>query len=288
MSITFDQVSYIYQPNTPFAHRSLSDVSLMIDNGDFMAVIGHTGSGKSTLIQHMNALLKATHGRVSVDNFVIEETTKDTQLKPLRQKVGIVFQFPEGQLFEETVLKDVMFGPLNFGVSKELAYQKAVEALQLVGIDETLFERSPFELSGGQMRRVAIAGILAMQPDILVLDEPTAGLDPQSRLRMMQLFKQLHENGMTVVLITHQMNDVWDYANKVALLNKGKLVYCGDVPTLFSDDTLLEAHHIDRPNVLQLAHNLKQKGIILSQSHYTTDTLMTELSSLLKGGNDVR
>lgn len=288
MSITFDQVSYIYQPNTPFAHRSLSDVSLMIDKGDFMAVIGHTGSGKSTLIQHLNALLKATHGRVSVDDFVIEETTKDTQLKPLRQKVGIVFQFPEGQLFEETVLKDVVFGPLNFGVSKELAYQKAVEALQLVGIDETLFERSPFELSGGQMRRVAIAGILAMQPDILVLDEPTAGLDPQSRLRMMQLFKQLHENGMTVVLITHQMNDVWDYANKVALLNKGKLVYCGDVPTLFSDDTLLEAHHIDRPNVLQLAHNLKQKGITLSQSHYTTDTLMTELSSLLKGGNDVR
>lgn len=288
MSITFDQVSYIYQPNTPFAHRSLSDVSLMIDKGDFMAVIGHTGSGKSTLIQHLNALLKATHGRVSVDDFVIEETTKDTQLKPLRQKVGIVFQFPEGQLFEETVLKDVVFGPLNFGVSKELAYQKAVEALKLVGIDETLFERSPFELSGGQMRRVAIAGILAMQPDILVLDEPTAGLDPQSRLRMMQLFKQLHENGMTVVLITHQMNDVWDYANKVALLNKGKLVYCGDVPTLFSDDTLLEAHHIDRPNVLQLAHNLKQKGITLSQSHYTTDTLMTELSSLLKGGNDVR
>ncbi|QTU82833.1 energy-coupling factor transporter ATPase [Carnobacteriaceae bacterium zg-C25] len=288
MSITFDQVSYIYQPNTPFEHKSLNDVSLTISEKDFVAVVGHTGSGKSTLIQHMNALLKPSQGAVSIDAFQITPETKDKQLKPLRQKVGIVFQFPEAQLFEETVLKDVMFGPLNFGDTPEMAKQKAIDALQLVGIDETLFERSPFELSGGQMRRVAIAGILAIQPDVLVLDEPTAGLDPKTRDYMMNLFHRLHrERELTIVLVTHQMNDVVTYANRVILLNQGNLMFDGPVDALFANEAFLKEHHIGLPHSLQFVKNLKEKGVHFSKNYYTTETLVDELVLRL-GGDNVR
>lgn len=288
MPITFDQVSYIYQPNTPFEHKSLSDISLTIAEKEYIAIIGHTGSGKSTLIQHMNALLKPSAGKVTINDVIITPDTKEKQLKPLRRKVGIVFQFPEAQLFDETILKDVMFGPLNFGDSPEVAKQKAADALQLVGIDESLFERSPFELSGGQMRRVAIAGILAVQPDVLVLDEPTAGLDPKTREQMMRLFERLYrERDITVVLITHQMNDVAQYASKVALLNQGELVFYGNVSTLFTNEELMQKYPIDLPYPLQLAKNLTQKGVTLSKNYYTTEELIDELIARI-GGAHVR
>lgn len=277
MPITFEQVSYIYQEGTPFEHKSLQNVSFQLKEKDFLAVIGHTGSGKSTLIQHMNALLKATSGRVDVDGTVITAETKDKNLKPLRQKVGIVFQFPEAQLFEETVLKDVMFGPLNFGSSPEQAREKAVNALALVGIDEMLFERSPFELSGGQMRRVAIAGILAMEPDVLVLDEPTAGLDPRSRLKMMTLFKKLYdERQISVVLITHQMNDVLNYANRVLLLETGEVVFDGSPSELFKRLDLSK-YHIDLPDVLAFREKLVSKGLMITDNITTTKQLIDEV-----------
>lgn len=287
MPITFEQVSYIYQPQTPFEHTSLQEVSFQLQERDFLAIIGHTGSGKSTLIQHMNALLKATSGRVDIDGTVITAETKDKNLKPLRQKVGIVFQFPEAQLFEETVLKDVMFGPLNFGSSPEHAKEKAIEALRLVGIDEALFERSPFELSGGQMRRVAIAGILAMEPSVLVLDEPTAGLDPRSRLNMMTLFKQLYdEKQISVVLITHQMNDVLNYANRVLLLETGKIVFDGSPSELFRRSDLSQ-YHIELPDVLHFKERLVSRGIAVSDYITTTKQLIDELLEQT-GGKDAR
>lgn len=287
MPITFEQVSYIYQIATPFEHQSLRDVSFQLKEHDFLAIIGHTGSGKSTLIQHMNALLKATGGRVDVDGTIITSETKDKNLKPLRQKVGIVFQFPEAQLFEETVLKDVMFGPLNFGISPEEAKEKAIDALRLVGIDETLFERSPFELSGGQMRRVAIAGILAMEPSVLVLDEPTAGLDPHARLKMMTLFKKLYdETKISVVLITHQMNDVLNYANRVLLLETGKIVFDGTPNNLFKRSDLSH-YHIELPDVLEFRQRLVSRGFSVSDSVTTTKQLIDELLDQV-GGNDAR
>lgn len=287
MPITFEQVSYIYQPNTPFEHKSLQDVSFQLNEQDFLAIIGHTGSGKSTLIQHMNALLKATSGHVDIDGTIINAETKDKNLKPLRQKVGIVFQFPEAQLFEETVLKDVMFGPLNFGSSPEYAKEKAIEALRLVGIDEALFERSPFELSGGQMRRVAIAGILAMEPTILVLDEPTAGLDPRSRFKMMSLFKQLYdEKQISVVLITHQMNDVLNYANRVLLLETGKIVFDGSPSELFKRSDLAQ-YHIELPDVLEFRESLMSKGLVISDNVTTTKQLIDDLLER-QGGNYAR
>lgn len=288
MPITFEQVSYIYQPQTPFEHKSLKNVSFQLQEQDFLAIIGHTGSGKSTLIQHMNALLKATSGRVTIDDTVITAETKDKNLKPLRQKVGIVFQFPEAQLFEETVLKDVMFGPLNFGSSVEQAEEKAIEALRLVGINEALFERSPFELSGGQMRRVAIAGVLAMEPNVLVLDEPTAGLDPRSRLNMMTLFKQLYdEKQMSIVLITHQMNDVLNYANRVLLLESGKIIFDG-APTKLFKRSDLATYHIELPDVLQFKERLVSNGLFISDEITTTKQLIDELFLKQNGGKDAR
>ena len=204
MDIRFEQVDFTYQPNTPFEHRALFDINLAIKEGSFTALIGHTGSGKSTLLQHLNALLKPTKGTVNIGERVITPQTDNKNLKPIRKKVGIVFQFPESQLFEETVEKDIAFGPKNFGVSLEEANQIAKDTLKLVGLDESYLERSPFDLSGGQMRRVAIAGVLAMQPEVLVLDEPTAGLDPQGRKEMMDMFWRLHkERGLTLVLVTH-------------------------------------------------------------------------------------
>ena len=189
MSITFKEVEHIYSQNTPFAYHALKGVNLNIKKGSMVALIGHTGSGKSTLVQHINALLLPTKGQIQIEDYMISATDKPSLLKPLRKKAGLVFQFPEYQLFEETILKDIIFGPKNFGVNEEEAIIKAKEALKLVGLDESYLEKSPFELSGGQKRRVAIAGILAMEPEILVLDEPTAGLDPQGAKEMLSLFK---------------------------------------------------------------------------------------------------
>ena len=215
MGIILDNVGYTYQEGTPFASVALSDVSLTIEDGSYTAIIGHTGSGKSTILQLLNGLLVPTEGSVRVFDTLITSTSVNKQIRQIRKQVGLVFQFAENQIFEETVLKDVAFGPQNFGVSVEEAEAIAREKLALVGIDESLFERSPFELSGGQMRRVAIAGILAMEPSILVLDEPTAGLDPIGRKELMTLFKKLHQDGITIVLVTHLMDDVAEFADQV-------------------------------------------------------------------------
>ena len=227
MGITLENVSYTYQAGTPFENPALFEVNLEIKDGSYTALVGHTGSGKSTILQLLNGLLVPTEGSVVIDDVKITSTSVNKDIKQVRKKVGLVFQFAESQIFDESVLKDVAFGPQNFGVSKEDAERVAREKLTLVGISEELFERSPFELSGGQMRRVAIAGILAMEPDILVLDEPTAGLDPAGRKELMSLFKRLHEAGMTIVLVTHLMDDVANFADTVYVMEKGRLVKSG-------------------------------------------------------------
>lgn len=285
MSITFEQVGYIYQENTPFEHVGLKDVSFTLDKGQYIAVVGHTGSGKSTLIQHLNALLKPTQGTIRLDGFTIDAQTTEKNLKPLRQKVGVVFQFPEAQLFEETVLQDVMFGPLNFGVTRLEAKEKAIRALQMVGIDETLFERSPFELSGGQKRRVAIAGILAIQPDVLVLDEPTAGLDPRGRDEMMALFDRLHtQYQLTTILVTHHMDDVVQYADYVLVLENGQLVKSGRPVDVFQQKDWVQSHAIGLPSVMRVVQRLNDKGCQLSETIVSEEDLVSEIVQRLKEG----
>src|SRR5690625_3780273 len=208
MDITFKNVSYTYQPNTPFAHVALKNVSFHVPSGSYVAIIGHTGSGKSTLIQHLNGLLTPTEGEVTIGNYTLTKGRKQRDLKKLRSEVGIVFQYPEHQLFEETVEKDIAFGPTNFGFSEEEIKESIYELMPKVGLPLDLLERSPFDLSGGQMRRVAIAGVLATKPKVLVLDEPTAGLDPRGQKEMMDMFHQLHEaENLTTILVTHSMED---------------------------------------------------------------------------------
>ena len=240
MGISLKNVSYIYQAGTPFEGRALFDMTTTVKDGSYTAFIGHTGSGKSTIMQLLNGLYLPTSGQVHVDDTIITSQSKNKDIKPIRKKVGLVFQFPESQLFAETVLEDVAFGPQNFGVSKEEAEQRAIESLKLVGLPEEFHGQNPFDLSGGQMRRVAIAGILAMQPDILVLDEPTAGLDPQGRKELMSLFKELHLSGMTIVLVTHLMDDVADYATAVNVMEKGQLVLSGAPKDVFQKVTFLK------------------------------------------------
>lgn len=263
--IKFDKVNFTYQPNTPFASRALFDINLEVAEGSYTALIGHTGSGKSTLLQHLNGLLQPTEGKVNIDDIVIQPSSKQKEIKPARRKVGVVFQFPESQLFEETVLKDVAFGPQNFGVSQEEALKIAREKLELVGLAEKNFEKSPFELSGGQMRRVAIAGILAMEPKVLVLDEPTAGLDPKARIEMMQLFSHLHQEGQTVVLVTHNMDDVAEYADKVYLLEKGRVISSGSPQDVFQNVEFLMQHELGVPKTTEFAVKLEQRGVVFER-----------------------
>ena len=263
--INFDKVNFTYQPNTPFASRALFDINLEVAEGSYTALIGHTGSGKSTLLQHLNGLLQPTEGKVNIDDIVIQASSKQKEIKPARKKVGVVFQFPESQLFEETVLKDVAFGPQNFGVSQEEALKIAREKLELVGLAEKNFEKSPFELSGGQMRRVAIAGILAMEPKVLVLDEPTAGLDPKARIEMMELFSHLHQEGQTVVLVTHNMDDVAEYADKVYLLEKGRVISSGSPQDVFQNVEFLMQHELGVPKTTEFAVKLEQRGVVFDR-----------------------
>lgn len=249
--IIFDQVSYTYNPNTPFAVDVLNNVNLTIPENKVTAIIGHTGSGKSTLIQHLNVLLRPTAGTMTVAGEKVTATSEHATLKPLRKKVGVVFQFPEAQLFEESVLKDVMFGPLNFEISEEEAMRIAKEKLALVGIPEHLYERSPFDLSGGQMRRVAIAGVLALEPEVLVLDEPTAGLDPLGHKSMMEMFIDLQQTtNITLVLVTHQMDDVAKYADNVIVMEKGTMVKNGTPAEVFADASWLDQKQLSLPQAM--------------------------------------
>ena len=261
MGIALENVSFTYQEGTPLASAALSDVSLTIEDGSYTALIGHTGSGKSTILQLLNGLLVPSQGSVRVFDTLITSTSKNKDIRQIRKQVGLGFQFAENQIFEETVLKDVAFGPQNFGVSEEDAEQIAREKLALVGIDESLFNRSPFELSGGQMRRVAIAGILAMEPAILVLDEPTAGLDPLGRKELMNLFKKLHQSGMTIVLVTHLMDDVAEYANQVYVMEKGRLVKGGKPSDVFQDVVFMEEVQLGVPKITAFCKRLADRGV---------------------------
>ena len=271
MGITLQQVSYTYQANTPFEGRALFGVDLEIVEGSYTALIGHTGSGKSTILQLLNGLNVPTAGVVLIDETVITPTSVNKDIKQVRKKVGLVFQFPESQVFDETVLQDVAFGPQNFGVSKEEAEATAREKLALVGIDEELFERSPFELSGGQMRRVAIAGILAMEPHVLVLDEPTAGLDPAGRKELMAIFKELHQMGMTIVLVTHLMDDVADFADFVYVLERGKVVRSGRPSAVFQEVDFMESIQLGVPKITKFAANLERRGLVFEQLPITIE-----------------
>lgn len=274
MDIRFKQVGFAYQAGTPFEMRALHDVTFSVKDGSYVAIIGHTGSGKSTILQHLNALLKPTEGLVELGDKTIDSTTGNKDLKPLRKKVGIVFQFPEAQLFEETVEKDIAFGPKNFGVSEEEALKIAAEVVKTVGLPEEVLKKSPFDLSGWQMRRVAIAGVLAMKPEVLVLDEPTAGLDPKGRLEMMEMFYKLNkEQNMTIVLVTHQMNDVSDYADHVIVIEAGNVVKEGSPKEVFSDASWLLEKQLGVPTTLAFVEKLKEKGWSTDKMPLTLDEL---------------
>ena len=261
MGITLENVSFTYQEGTPLSSSALTDVSLTIEDGSYTALIGHTGSGKSTILQLLNGLLVPSKGSVRVFDTVITPTSTNKEIRQIRKQVGLVFQFAENQIFEETVLKDVAFGPQNFGVSEEEAKKIAREKLALVGIAESLFERSPFELSGGQMRRVAIAGMLAMEPTVLVLDEPTAGLDPLGRKELMTLFKKLHHAGMTIVLVTHLMDDVAEYADQVYVMEKGRLIKSGKPSEVFQDVAFMENVQLGVPKITAFCKRLADRGV---------------------------
>ena len=274
MDIRFKQVGFAYQAGTPFEMRALHDVTFSVKDGSYVAIIGHTGSGKSTILQHLNALLKPTEGLVELGDKTIDSTTGNKDLKPLRKKVGIVFQFPEAQLFEETVEKDIAFGPKNFGVSEEEALKIAAEVVKTVGLPKEVLKKSPFDLSGGQMRRVAIAGVLAMKPEVLVLDEPTAGLDPKGRLEMMEMFYKLNkEQNMTIVLVTHQMNDVSDYADHVIVIESGNVVKEGSPKEVFSDASWLLEKQLGVSTTLAFVEKLKEKGWSTDKMPLTLDEL---------------
>lgn len=257
--IVFNNVDHVYNANSPFAVSALNNVSLEIPKGKITAIIGHTGSGKSTLIQHLNVLLRPTNGTIIINGVKVTHDSKNKNLKALRKEVSVVFQFPEAQLFEETVLKDVMFGPMNFGADEAEAERIAREKLALVGLPEELYERSPFDLSGGQMRRVAIAGVLALEPSVLVLDEPTAGLDPAGQKYMLEMFVRLHkEQNLTLILVTHQMEDVAMFADNVIVMEKGTVVKTGSPLEIFSDANKLEALQLSLPHSLQFFKDIKE------------------------------
>lgn len=283
MSITFKEVEHIYSENTPFAYHALKGVNLKITDQSLTAIIGQTGSGKSTLIQHINALLLPTSGSINIDEYLITATDKPSKLKPLRKKAGLVFQFPEYQLFEETIEKDIIFGPMNFGVSEEEAKKIAHNVLKTVGLDESYLNKSPFDLSGGQKRRVAIAGILAMNPDILILDEPTAGLDPQGTNEMMSLFKRINESGKTIILVTHDMNHVLQYCDEVVVMNHGKVEKHDTVTNVFKDSEYLNSLGIDLPIITNFIIKLNNQGFNLDSSINNIEQLIAAIGGELNG-----
>lgn len=283
MSIKCKDLGYIYGIHTPFEFHALKKVNLQIEEGSFTAIIGQTGSGKSTLIQHINALLLPTEGEIEIDEYKISALEKPDSLKELRKKSGLVFQFPEYQLFEETIEKDIIFGPMNFGIEEEKAKEIARQALKMVGLSEDYLDKSPFDLSGGQKRRVAIAGILAMKPDILVLDEPTAGLDPQGTKEMMDLFKKINQAGKTVIIVTHDMNHVLQYCDHVVVMNEGKVEKNGTVKEIFQDSDYLNKLGIDLPLITNLIIDLNNKGYHIDTSINNIDDLVDAIGGELHG-----
>ncbi|MCM3706689.1 energy-coupling factor ABC transporter ATP-binding protein [Cytobacillus firmus] len=286
MDISLQNVEYRYQVNTPFERLAIKDVSIDIPSGTFLAIIGHTGSGKSTVLQHLNALLKPTEGQVVIGERMITPVKKQKNLKEIRQRVGIVFQFPEHQLFEETVEKDICFGPMNFGVSVEEAQKRAKAAIGQVGLPEEILSKSPFDLSGGQMRRVAIAGVLAMEPDVIVLDEPTAGLDPRGRKEIMDMFYSLHgTRGLSTVLVTHSMEDASRYADQIVIMHNGEVYKKGTPKEIFSSPEGLLKLGLDVPEVVRFQLKMeKSLSIRLSKTCLTMDELTDEIAAVMKRG----
>ena len=274
MAISFQKITYIYDAGMPYAHAAINDIDLELEEGKITAIIGETGSGKSTLVQHLNALLLPNKGRLVILDHEIESDKKNRGLKSLRKDVGLVFQFSEYQLFEETVLKDVAFGPKNFGDDEETALNKAKKALKLVGIPESYYERSPLELSGGQKRRVAIAGIIAIEPKILVLDEPTAGLDPVGAMEMINLFISLNKNmGTTIIIVSHDNEVVYNYADNVVLMADGSVRYSGDTLSLFNNDELVKQFNLLEPRLVRLKRELREKGFKINDDVRTLPEL---------------
>jgi len=276
MSIALEHVNYVYSPGTAYEKHALKDVSLEITQGQFVGIIGHTGSGKSTLIQHLNGLIKATSGRILYDGQNIYDEGFD--MKKLRSQVGLVFQYPEYQLFEADVLSDVCFGPKNQGLPPEECEKCAKEALDLVGFPEKYYRQSPFELSGGQKRRVAIAGILAMHPKVLVLDEPTAGLDPKGRDEILDQIEHLHrETGMTVILVSHSMEDIAKYVGRIIVMNRGEKMLDGTPKEVFSHYKELEKVGLAAPQVTYVMHDLKERGFPVSTDATTIGEAADEI-----------
>lgn len=264
MSIRAVDLNFVYGAGTAFQQQALKNVNFEIQDGEFVGLIGHTGSGKSTLIQHLNGLERATSGEIFYNGENIYSDGYD--MKKLRSKVGLVFQYPEHQLFEVDVLTDVCFGPKNLGLSEEEAKERARQALALVGLDESYYQQSPFELSGGQKRRVAIAGVLAMEPEVLILDEPTAGLDPRGRDEILDQIDRLHrERGMTIILVSHSMEDVARYADRLLVMNHGEKVFDGPPKEVFRHYKELEAIGLAAPQITYLVHDLRARGIDIDE-----------------------
>lgn len=276
MALKLDHVNYIYDADTEMAHVALKDVTLEIGNGQFIGLIGHTGSGKSTLVTHLNGLVKPTSGKVLYNDEDIND--KDYDRKKLRSKVGLVFQYPEHQLFETDVISDVCFGPKNLGLSKDEALKRAYEALRMVGLSDDFYKQSPFDLSGGQKRRVAIAGVLAMEPEILVLDEPTAGLDPKGKNEILDLLKHLHkEKGITIVLVSHSMEDVANYVERIIVMDHGQVQFDDEPQKVFSKYKELEKMGLAAPQVTYIMKDLKEKGFAVNDDVTTIEQATEEI-----------
>lgn len=282
MPIKIENLTHIYMKGTPFEKVALDNVSIEINNGEFIALIGHTGSGKSTLIQHINGLLKPSSGNIVVDDVNI--TAKGVKLSDIRKKVGLVFQYPEYQLFEETIEKDIAFGPKNLGLNDEEVVKRVKRAMNIVGLDyETYKDKSPFELSGGQKRRVAIAGVVAMEPKVLILDEPTAGLDPKGRDDILGNIKELHnEYNMTIILVSHSMEDVAKLATRILVMDKGKCILNGTPSKIFKEINTLESVGLGVPQVTYLVQRLREKGFNISEDVFTVEQAKTEILKALK------
>lgn len=282
MSIVIEHLNYTYMSGGPYETHALRDVSLTIEDGEFIGLIGHTGSGKSTLVQHLNGLLMPTSGRILVDGLDLAD--KKTDRRAIRQKVGLVFQYPENQLFEETVAKDIAFGPKNLGLDEAEIDRRVRDAMRRVALNyDKLADRSVFELSGGQMRRVAIAGVLAMEPGILILDEPTAGLDPYGRDQILQLVENWHQLGKTILMVSHSMDDVARFADRIFVMNHGKLEMQGTPDEIFAQQEHLRAIGLDVPAVTTLAAELSRRGFALPAHIHTMDEMEKALSALLGG-----
>ena len=281
MSIKLEHINYIYGEGSASPIHATNDVSLEIKDGEFIGLMGHTGSGKSTLIQHLNGLIRPTSGNIYYNGK--NTSDEDFSMKELRSKVGLVFQYPEHQLFEVTVFDDVCFGPKNLGLEKKEIEERAKHALQLVGLDESYYERSPFELSGGQKRRVAIAGVLAMDPEILILDEPTAGLDPKGRDEILDAIKLLHkEKNITIILVSHSMEDIAKYAQRIIVMDKGKVKFNGTPKEVFRHYKELEQIGLAAPQVTYIVHQLKEKGWNISTDITTVEEAKREILTIWK------